>query len=116
MILKPKPGEVWLVRFPFTDLASTKLRPALVIAAHGQDVIVVGIFSRNPTGPLRKTWTLIEDNHSAFQQTGLKKTSILKAEKIAVIHAEVFQRKLGSLPADIQSQAQEALKKALLIT
>lgn len=116
MMPKPKPGEVWLVRFPFTDLTSTKLRPALVIAAHGQDVIVVGIFSRNPAGPLRKTWTLIEDIHPAFQQTGLKKTSILKAEKIAVIHEEVFQRKLGSLPADIRSQAQEALKKALLIT
>jgi mRNA interferase MazF len=63
MMPKPKPGEVWLVRFPFTDLASTKLRPAFVIAAHGQDVIVVGIFSRNPAGPLRKTWTLIEDIH-----------------------------------------------------
>jgi hypothetical protein len=28
---RPKRGEVWLVCFPFTDLTSTKLRPALVV-------------------------------------------------------------------------------------
>jgi len=36
---KPKRGEVWLVRFPFTDLTSTKLRPALVWAVHGEDKV-----------------------------------------------------------------------------
>jgi mRNA interferase MazF len=113
---KPKRGEVWLVRFPFTDLASTKFRPALVLAVHGEDVISVGIFSRIPVGTLSKTWVLIEDRHPAFMQTGLKKSSILKAEKIAVIHETVFQRKLGILPEDLLTQAQEALKKALLIT
>jgi hypothetical protein len=25
-----KRGEIWLVRFPFTDLSSTKVRPAVV--------------------------------------------------------------------------------------
>ncbi|GAG24394.1 unnamed protein product, partial [marine sediment metagenome] len=30
-MLRPERGEVWLVRFPFTDLTSTKLRPALVL-------------------------------------------------------------------------------------
>ena len=39
-MLKPKRGEIWLVRFPFTDLVSTKLRPALVWATHGTDIIV----------------------------------------------------------------------------
>lgn len=108
---KPKRGEVWLVRFPFTDLASTKLRPALVLAVHGEDIIVMGIFSRIPAATLRKTWVCIEDRHHAFPRSGLKKASLLKAEKIAVIHESVFQRKLGSL-----RQAQEALKRALLIS
>ncbi|MGA7874882.1 MAG: hypothetical protein WCA08_04405 [Desulfoferrobacter sp.] len=44
---RPERGEIWLVRFPFTDLTTTKLRPALVLAVHGEDVIVMGIFSRN---------------------------------------------------------------------
>ena len=27
-MVRPRRGEVWLVQFPFTDLTSTKLRPA----------------------------------------------------------------------------------------
>ena len=113
---KPKRGEIWLVRFPFTDLVSTKLRPALVWATHREDIIVIGIFSQVPTGTLRKTWVLIAEQHPTFFRSGLKKTSLLKAEKIAVVHESVFQRKLGSLPPDSLAQVQEALKRALLIS
>lgn len=93
-----------------------KTEARLVWAIHGEDVIVVGIFSRVPAGTLRETWVRIEGNHPAFAQTGLKKTSLLKAEKIAVVHRSVFQRKLGSLPPAVMAQAQEALKRALLIS
>jgi len=113
---KPRPGDVWLVRFPFSDLSSTKLRPALVWAVHGEDVIVMGIFSRVPTGPMRRTWVHVEDRLAAFPQTGLKKTSLLKAEKVAVVHESVFQRKLGTFSSDLKSQVQEALKAALLLS
>jgi len=47
-MMMPKRGEIWLVRFPFSDLSSAKLRPALVWAIHGEDVILIGIFSRIP--------------------------------------------------------------------
>ena len=110
----PKPGEIWLVRFPFTDLTTTKQRPAFVVATHGEDIIVAGIFSRVPA-KLRATWILIDDQESGFGQTGLKKSSILKAEKLAVIHESVFQRKLGKLPTDFMDNVQTALKKALLL-
>lgn len=112
---KPKRGEVWLVRFPFTDLSSTKVRPALVIAVHGGDIIVLGIFSQAPAIVPHETWVLIEDQHPAFPQTGLKKASLLKAEKIAVVHEAIFQKKLGNLPPDILAQTQKALKKSLHI-
>ena len=46
--LKPKRGEIWLLRFPFTDLSSSKVRPALIIATYEEDSIVLGIFSRVP--------------------------------------------------------------------
>ena len=112
---KPKRGELWLVRFPFTDLTSTKPRPALVVAVHREDAIVLGIFSRVPAGTLRRSWVLMEDKHPAFPQTGLKKTSLLKAEKIAVVHESVFQKRLGRLAPDVVAQVQEALKQALLL-
>ncbi len=37
-------GEIWLVRFPFTDLTTTKVRPALVWAVFEEDVVVIGVF------------------------------------------------------------------------
>ncbi|MGL4620548.1 hypothetical protein [Chroococcidiopsis sp.] len=74
---KPKPGEIWLVKFPFTELTSTKVRPALVLAEHREDLIIIGIFSKVPAGALRETWILIEETNIEFKQTGLKKTSII---------------------------------------
>ncbi|MCK8603318.1 type II toxin-antitoxin system PemK/MazF family toxin [Desulfoferrobacter suflitae] len=111
----PERGEIWLVRFPFTDLTTTKLRPALVLAVHGEDVIVMGVFSRIPDATLRKTWLLLDDSHAEFASTGLKKTSLLKAEKIAVVHESVLQNRLGIMPADIMERIATALKKALHI-
>lgn len=104
------------MRFPFTDLTSTKLRPCLVWAAHGQDVVVLGLFSRVPAGALRRTWVLVEDHHAQFRGTGLKQTSLLRAEKIAVVHQSVFQRRLGRLPQDLMARTERALKAALHIS
>jgi mRNA interferase MazF len=59
---------------------------------------------------------LISEQHPTFLRSGLKKTSLLKAEKIAVVHESIFQRKLGSLPVAFLTQVQEALKKALLLS
>lgn len=112
---KPKRGEVWLVRFPFTDLTSVKLRPSLVWAEHGSDLVSIGIFSRIPVSPFSETWVLIEDQHPEFLQTGLKKTSLVKTEKIALIHESVFHRKLGELPPGIFTQVEESLRKALFL-
>lgn len=109
----PKPAEVWLVRFPFSDLTSTKVRLAVVLAVHREELIIVGIFSKIPVGALRETWVLIEDSHPEFLQTGLLKTSLLRADKIATVDESVFQRQLGSLPPDILVLVQVALKKAL---
>jgi len=45
-----KPGEIWLVNFPFTDGSSTKLRPVLVVSADkfsvDGDTVVVPISSQ----------------------------------------------------------------------
>ena len=108
-------GEVWLVRFPFTDLSSTKLRPAIVLAVFGEDAVVVGVFSRVPARPLRETWVLIDEAEHDFAQTGLAKTSVVKAEKLAIIHCSVLQRRLGRVPQALMSRIGIGLKKALYL-
>jgi mRNA interferase MazF len=109
----PNAGEIWPVRFPFSDLTSTKVRPALVLATHRQDAILLGIFSKIPPAPLAGTWVLIDTDHPSFAQAGLIKSSLLRAEKIATAHQSTFQRKLGQLPPDLQQSVEIALKKVL---
>ena len=106
-------GEIWLVRFPFTDLSSTKVRPAVMCAVFGEDVVVVGVFSRVPSSPLRETWVLVEEGEPDFAPTGLAKTSVVKAEKLALVHRSVLQRRLGHLSPTMMSRISIALKKAL---
>jgi mRNA interferase MazF len=113
MTTRPKVSEIWLVRFPFSDLTSTKLRPALVLVTHREEFIILGIFSKIPIGELSDFWVLISDEHPEFRLTGLKKTSLIRTDKIATVNDSVFQIKLGILPSDIQLLVQQALKKSL---
>ncbi len=107
-------GEIVLINFPFTNLTDSKIRPALVISEKKEDVIVVGIFSKIPD-VLKDSWVQIEENESYFSQTGLKKTSIIKTEKIAVIHNSIVKKKLGRLPDEIFALVKEKLRKTLNI-
>ena len=111
--MRAKRGEVWLVRFPFTDLSSTKVRPAVVWAVFGEDAIVIGVFSRAPARLLRETWVVIEEGGQGFAQTGLAKTSVVKAEKLAIVHCSVLRRRLGRLSPALMSRIEMVLKKAL---
>ena len=108
-------GEIWLVRFPFTDLSTAKVRPAVVWAVFGEDAIVVGVFSRVPARALRETWVLIEEGEQDFAQTGLAKTSVVKAEKLTIVHCSVLRRRLGRLSPVLMSRIGTALKKALYL-
>ena len=109
----PNPGEIWLVRFPFSDLTAAKVRPALVLATYKQDVIILGIFSKIPTGTLSQNWVLMADSHPEFSQTGLNKSSVIRADKIATVHQSIFQKHLGILPLDQIQSVETALKRAL---
>ena len=107
-------GEIVLINFPFTNLTDSKIRPALVISEKKEDIIVIGIFSKIPD-VLEDSWVQIEENESYFLQTGLKKTSIIKTEKIAVIHSSIVKKKLGKLPDKIFALVKEKLRKTLNI-
>ena len=90
-------GDIILVQFPFTDLSSSKPRPALVISQHEDDLIILGIFSRIPD-KVKDTWVIIDEKSCNFALTGLKKTSIIKSEKVTVVHRLIARQKLGVLP------------------
>ncbi len=108
-------GDVVLVRFPFTDLRTTKVRPAIVLAVHGEDAVVIGIFSTPPTA-LKETWLLIEERHPSFAQTGLKRSSVAKGEKIAVIHHSIIRATIGSLDSALLDTLAQRVKTALWLS
>ena len=107
-----KQGDIILVNFPFTDLVSSKVRPAIVITAKGEDIIIIGIFSKIPE-TIQDSWFVIEETAEYFAASGLKKRSIIKTEKIAVIHNSIVKKVLGTLRKDIFDTVKEKLKKTL---
>lgn len=107
-----QPGDVVLVRFPFTNLSTAKLRPAVVLATHGDDLTIVGVFSGSPQPP-RETWIPLSPQDPTFSQTGLKTSSVIKAERIAVIEQSVVVRKLGSLSPSHMGELKKAVKRSL---
>ena len=107
-------GAIVLVNFPFTDLQSSKVRPALVLSVKGEDAIIVGIFSKVPV-ELRESWLKIDESDPAFGQTGLKKASIIKTEKIAVVHQSLIRKELGYFSPELLQQVKQILRKTLEI-
>ena len=109
-----RPGAVVLVNFPFTDLQSSKVRPALVLSSKGEDVIILEIFSKVPD-QIRESWIKVDARLDGFSQTGLKKTSIIKTEKITVIHKSLIRKQIGTLPAELLKHVRGTLLKTLEI-
>lgn len=105
-------GDVVLVGFPFTNLQTTKKRPAVVISdsAYQQnrpDVILMAITSQ-VRQPLAFGEYLLQD----WQQAGLLKPSVLKP-LIATLEQTRIIRTMGQLsPAD-QKGLQSVLQTIL---
>jgi len=109
---KFEPGTVALVNFPFTDLQSSKVRPALVLTTKGEDVIILGIFSRVPE-ELQESWIKIDEFNQGFNQTGLKKASIIKTEKIAVVHQSLIRKQIGYVSHELMQKVKQKLRNTL---
>jgi mRNA interferase MazF len=110
--MRIKPGTIGLVNFPFTDLQSSKVRPAIVLTQKGDDVIIVGIFSKVPED-LQDSWIMIDEGHPGFKQTGLKKPSVIKTEKIAVVHQSLIRKELGRLSPELMQKVKQILGRTL---
>lgn len=87
------PRTVVLVRFPFTDLSTTKRRPAIVVSTTAfrqwtHDVIVIAVTSVPATLPA--DFPLVD-----WQAAGLAKPSWARAGKLLTLHESLIERTLG---------------------
>ena len=110
-----KRGTIDLTKFPFTDLRSTKRRPAIVISkteSLKKDLIVAFISSVIPED-LSKTDLIFDKKNKGFNKSGLKKTSVIKLDKLATLNKSIFTGELGYITRDTLKEINKRLKLAL---
>jgi mRNA interferase MazF len=98
-------GEVVFVPFPFTDLSSTKHRPALVLSnavynSSSPDIVVCGMTS-NISNSAHSVLVQSKDMESG----GLPVPSRIKVDKIFAIHKTAVEKRLGRVKAAVLAQA-----------
>lgn len=106
-----KVNDIVLVRFPFTDLVSTKKRPALVLSSaplseNIQIYIVAMITSKIDSIKLRNDVILKE-----WEKSGLIHPSLVRLSKMTTVESEIIDKKLGRLTRPDFVKVGESLKK-----
>jgi mRNA interferase MazF len=112
-----KRGSIVLIRYPFTDLTGSKVRPGLILTPNSQlalldDVLCLFISSIIPH-PLLPTDFILEPEHTAFSKTGLKKRSVLRTHKLALLHKSLVLRTLGEISNPMTQEINLKLRIAL---
>ena len=110
-------GDIVLMNFPFTDFSSDKRRPEVVVSgklSNKNDVIIAFISSSIPIKPEATDYQLSID-HKDFLMTGLKKTSIIKLDKLATINVSIVLGNIGKLSDHIMAEIDPRLKLALAL-
>lgn len=86
-----RPREIVLVHFPFSDVASTTRRPALVMLDTGdQDIVVARVTSQ----AARDGFDIAVHD---LGPAGLVRASIVRVHKLATIEKRLVERRLGML-------------------
>jgi mRNA interferase MazF len=106
-----KLGEVALVRFPFTDLAAAKKRPALVLARTMRSprnrLATVAMITSQVEALKLDGDVLLAD----WKAAGLLHPSLLRLAKIGTIDEHLIEKTIGRLsPRDLKA-AREAFRR-----
>ncbi len=112
-----KRGSVVLIRYPFTNLTGAKVRPALVLTPDSllprlDDVLCLFISSSIPED-LLPTDLILDAEHSSFSKTGLKRRSVLRAHKLALLQKSLVLRQLGEIEQPLLNEVGQRLRLAL---
>jgi len=102
-------GVVVPVRFPFSDLSSSKLRPALVLAsARGTDWVLCQITS-NPYGDSAAQPLTLE----SFAEGGLPRQSYARSGKLFTANESIVVGRAGVLTAAVHRGVVEGVVRLL---
>jgi mRNA interferase MazF len=105
--------RVVLVPFPFDDLTSNKVRPAVCltnpIGPH-RHVVLAFVTSRVAPDPLA-TDLIIDAGDRDFAATGLRVSSTLQLHRLMTATTALIKRELGQLSPKMQNEVDNRLRK-----
>jgi mRNA interferase MazF len=107
-------GKVVLIPFPFDDLSSTKVRPAVCLTdpvGPHRHVVLAFITSQLPPDP-QPTDITLSPADPGFATTGLRVTSTIRLHRLMTVTTSIIRRELGSLPAPVQAQVTNVLRRS----
>ena len=104
-------SDILLFRFPQSDLGFGKMRPALLIKRvyGGFDDCLVCMISTQVRHQIADLEIVLNEATPGFEQTGLKKESLVRTSRLAVVHPSVFTGKLGTLPTEVFNEVRTRL-------
>ena len=90
-------GDIVLVPFPFTDLTSSKRRPALILSPDsfneaGEDLVLAAITSRITGDP-----NAVHLWRGDFAEDELPKSSMVKVTKLFTMHSSLVSKRVSAL-------------------
>ena len=106
-------GKVVLVPFPFDDLSTTKVRPAVCLTdpvGPHRHVIMAFISSRTPAD-LLETDLILNSGQADFAMTGLRVTSTLRLHRLMTVTTALVRRELGELSPRMQDEVANRLRR-----
>lgn len=98
--------KIVLVPFPFDDLSSTKVRPAVCLTnsvGAYRHVVLALITSQTPV-TLTDSDLLLETTHPDFGLTGLRVSSTSRLHRLLTVTTTFVQRELGELSTGLQTE------------
>lgn len=104
-------GDIVLVYFPFTDLSSSKRRPALVISpgsfnAAGEDLVLAAV-----TSHITDDANAVHLWRGDFAEGRLPKPSMVKVTKLFTMHSSLIANRIGSLRTEKLEEVLRSLRR-----
>ena len=98
-------GDIVLIPFPFTNLEGVKKRPAVILYKGELDVVVSFITTQLKWS--EQTDVIVEPDET----NRLKKTSLIRTNKLATLEIELIIGKIGELKKEKLEELDNKLKK-----
>ncbi|MGA9382420.1 MAG: type II toxin-antitoxin system PemK/MazF family toxin [Phormidium sp.] len=108
-------GKVVLVPFPFDDLSSTKVRPAVCLTnpiGPYEHIILAFVTSKIPRN-LLATDIVLDTTHPDFAASGLDQPSTIRLDRLMTVRKSIIRRELGELSLETQAQIADKLCRLL---